>query len=142
MGKKLAQLTLVLSVMAFSACNKFNVGDYSKLNDNNEARRTCKKEQGCVTLNWNPSTQMADGTPVAVAGYKIYYGISTQTYDQMIDVGNVVEAKVDKLSPGTYYFAVTAYLINNGNVIESTFSNEASTSTAWPTDPFFIVIVP
>lgn len=77
-----------------------------------------------ATLTWDAPTTNADGTPLTdLAGYKVYYGISSGNYTVSIDVGNVTTYKIDDLSPGTYYFAVTAY-DTSGN--ESDYSNEVS----------------
>lgn len=75
-------------------------------------------------LTWNSPTTNADSTtPSEVSGYKIYYGTSAGNYSVVIDAGNVTEYKIDDLSPGTYYFAVTAY---NRWGYESDYSNEVS----------------
>jgi hypothetical protein len=61
-----------------------------------------------------------------LAGYRVYYGTSSGTYDQArgqgLGVGNVTVFTVGGLNSGTrYYFAATAVdTLNN----ESTFSNE------------------
>lgn len=76
------------------------------------------------TLTWDPPTTNADGTPlIDLAGYKIYYGISSGNFTIVIDVGNVTTYKIENLNHDTYYFAVTAY-DNSGN--ESGYSNEVS----------------
>jgi hypothetical protein len=74
-----------------------------------------------VTLAWNPSAS-AD-----VVGYKIYYGTSSGSAQQALDVGNVTTATVSNLDEAsTYFFAVTAY--NNAG-LESQRSNEVSYAT-------------
>jgi len=79
---------------------------------------------GSVTLTWDAPTTNADGTPLFdLAGYKIYFGTSSRNYPWSIDVGNVTTYKLNNLSPGTYFFAVTA---NNTSGIESDFSVEVS----------------
>jgi hypothetical protein len=82
-----------------------------------------------VTLSWIPPTTKADGTPLTdLAGYKIYFGISSRNYTQNIDVGNVTSYTVTNLSIGTaYYFATTAYDASSN---ESSFSNEVSKTIA------------
>lgn len=77
-----------------------------------------------VTLSWEPPTTNVDGSPVTdLAGYRIYYGLSSRNYSWVIDVGNVTTYKIENLSPNTYYFTVTAY-DTSGN--ESDYSNEVS----------------
>ncbi len=73
-----------------------------------------------VTLAWN------DNSSAEIDGYKVYYGTTSQSYG-VDPVGNVDKQTttytVTGLDEGvTYYFAVTAYYINN----ESDFSDEVS----------------
>jgi hypothetical protein len=78
-----------------------------------------------VTMSWDPPTTNTDGTPLTdLAGYKVYFGITSQNYSHTMDVGNVTVYTVGNLTEGlVYYFAVTAY-DTSGN--ESEYSNEAS----------------
>ena len=74
-----------------------------------------------VRLAWNASPEPD------IAGYKIYYGTASRVYDWSIDAKKVTTFTVSGLADGrTYYFAVTAYDTSN---LESTYSNEVSTST-------------
>lgn len=60
-----------------------------------------------------------------LAGYRVYYGISSRNYSNIIDVGNITSHIVDNLELGTtYYFAATAYDSANN---ESDYSNEIDT---------------
>ena len=68
-----------------------------------------------VTLAW-------DASPSAVAGYLLYYGSASGSYSTDVDVGNTTQAALSGLDEGTtYYFAATAYNVNEQ---ESAFSNE------------------
>jgi uncharacterized protein YjdB len=84
-----------------------------------------------VTLTWGAPATYTDGTPAtlaAVAGYKIYYGTSSGTYTKSADVASAGTTPVTytlNLSPGTYYFVVTA-IGTDGQ--ESDHSNEISTT--------------
>ncbi len=70
------------------------------------------------TLAWDPN-QEPD-----LAGYKLYYGTSSRSYSQNVNVGNLTLYTLAGLQAGvTYYFAVTAY-DTEGN--ESDYSNEVS----------------
>jgi hypothetical protein len=70
-----------------------------------------------VTLAWTASTSM-------VAGYRIHDGVASQTYTNVVDVGDVTVATVSGLTPGVqYFFAVTAY---DSTGLESPFSSEVS----------------
>jgi len=69
-----------------------------------------------VTLGWDPNTD-AD-----CAGYQIYYGEASGEYWFQQDVGNQTRHTVNDLEEGkTYYFAVTAYNLEN---LESDYSKE------------------
>ncbi len=78
-----------------------------------------------ATLSWTPPTTNANGTPLTdLAGYRIYYGISSRGYSQSVDAGNVTSYIIGGFAEGqTYYFAVTAY-DTYGN--ESAYSLETS----------------
>jgi hypothetical protein len=69
-----------------------------------------------VRLTWNSNTEED------LAGYKVYYGVSSRDYHGYVDVGNQIEVAVPGLEDGvTYYFAATAYDLA-GN--EGGYSNE------------------
>lgn len=79
-----------------------------------------------VTLTWDAPTTNTDGTPLTdLAGYIVYYGTSSNNYTNSVNIGNSTGAVISNLSPGTWYFAVTAY-DTSGN--KSSFSNEVSTT--------------
>lgn len=83
-----------------------------------------------VTVSWDSNTE-AD-----LAGYKIYYGTASRSYNKVVDVGNVVQYQIDNLSEGqTYYFAVTAYdtaFNESGYSAEVTVTFESSTPMPAP----------
>jgi sulfur relay (sulfurtransferase) complex TusBCD TusD component (DsrE family) len=82
--------------------------------------------QTSVTLAWDPSPDSA------IAGYRLYEGVASGTYTNVIDVRNATSATVSNLVNGvTYFFAVTAYDTNGQ---ESDFSDEISYTVPWPTD--------
>jgi len=71
-----------------------------------------------VTLAWDPSP---DPT---VVGYKIYFGVASRTYTNVVDVGNATSVSIPGLVEGTTCFlAATAYDMLG---LESVFSNEIS----------------
>ncbi len=67
-----------------------------------------------ATLEWdrNPETN--------VIGYRVYVGRVSRLYDSVLDIGNQIITQVPT-SPGTTYFAVTAY---DSDGLESDFSEE------------------
>src|SRR6266550_3488691 len=78
----------------------------------------CSADAGQLTVAWTANTESD------LAGYKLYYGTSSHTYQTSIDVGNRTTYIVTGLLTGqTYYFAVTAY---NTSGAQSGYSNETS----------------
>ena len=83
--------------------------------------------QSSVTLAWDPSTSSS------IAGYRLYEGIASRTYTNVIAVGKATTATFSALVSGaTYFFAVTAY---DTNGLESDFSSEISYSVPLPSLP-------
>jgi hypothetical protein len=81
---------------------------------------------GSVTLSWDAPTTNSDSSPLSdLAGYKVYYGTSSGSYTNSVDVGNIAGASVSSLASGSWCFAVTAY-DTSGN--ESNYSGEQCTS--------------
>src|SRR6266511_437701 len=73
-----------------------------------------------VTLAWDANTDPD------LAGYKLYYGNSSGSYQFSVDVGNRTSYTLSGLLEGQiYYFAATAY---NVSLTESGYSNEVSTT--------------
>ncbi|HLH54281.1 MAG TPA: fibronectin type III domain-containing protein [Verrucomicrobiae bacterium] len=78
-----------------------------------------------LTLAWDASTDPS------VVGYRLYEGTASQSYTNMVDVGDATTVTIPGLIPGTtYYFAVTAY---DSSGLESPFSGEISYTV--PTAP-------
>jgi hypothetical protein len=87
---------------------------------------SANQRQFNVTLAWDPSPDSS------VAGYRLYDGVTTGTYTNVIDVGNATTAMVSNLVSGvTYFFAATAYDTNGQ---ESVFSDEVSYTVPWLTN--------
>lgn len=77
---------------------------------------------GSVTLSWQaPLTDENGSTLNNLAGYKIYYGVSSNNYTRSIDVGSSTSVVISNLSQGKWCFAVTAYKASG---LESKYSNE------------------
>ncbi len=81
---------------------------------------TCVAGNGpWVRLEWDASSN--------ASGYRLYIGNSSQSYQQVEDVGAVTKSVVSNLASNmTYYFAVTAY----NSAAESCPSNEVSAHTS------------
>jgi len=87
-----------------------------------------------VTLAWDANTEPD------LAGYKLYYGNSSGSYQLSVDVGNQTSYTLSGLLDGRiYYFAATAY---NLSVAESGFSNEVSKAIADVTPPTVSMTAP
>ncbi len=84
-----------------------------------------ESSSGTATLDWTAPVKNSDGSVLTdLAGYRVYYGTSSGSYPQSIDVGNVTTCQVRDLPGGsTYYFVVTAYNLAGA---ESEPSNEGS----------------
>lgn len=113
--------TLIIIMSLFVSLSLYNCGG----GGGGSGSSTSSNSPGnSATLTWDAPTTNADGTPLTdLAGYKVYYGTTSGNYTEVIDAGNVTTYKVENLSPGTYYFTVTAY-DTSGN--ESDYSNEVS----------------
>ena len=92
---------------------------------------TSAQGQSRVTLAWDPSPGGA------IAGYRLYDGVASRTYTNLINAGNVTTQAVSGLTVGvTYFFAVTAY---DTNGLESDYSSEVSYTVPLPTNPPAVV---
>ena len=85
---------------------------------------------GAATLSWTPPTENIDGStmmPGDLAGYRVYYGTTAGFYPNSKTISNpgVSSDMLENLSPGTWFFVVTAF---NQSGLESDFSNMASKS--------------
>jgi len=76
-----------------------------------------------VTLAWDPVTSSG------LTGYKLYYGSSSRSYSNSLNVGNATTYTVSGLSTGTTYFCVTATYSSG---VESSYSNEVSKAVSSP----------
>jgi uncharacterized repeat protein (TIGR02543 family) len=83
-----------------------------------------------IRIAWDPNTEPD------LAGYKVYWGKTSRTYEESIDVGNVTTYVLSGLTKGeTYFIAVTAYDTENK---ESDFSNEVS-GAAWESTQRYVI---
>ena len=78
-------------------------------------------------LAWEAPLTNSDGSDlVDLGGFRIYYGTVaplTKTNGESIDMGNATGYTIERLEPGTYYFAVAAYdSSSNESVLSDTGS--------------------
>jgi hypothetical protein len=79
-----------------------------------------------ATLSWTPPTENTNGSALTnLAGYWIKYGTSADSLSEKVQIDNpgIVTYVLSNLSPGTWYFSITAYSAKN---IESAPSAVAS----------------
>jgi hypothetical protein len=65
-----------------------------------------------VTLSWTAPTENTNGTPLTnLAGYWIHYGTSPDALTKSVQIANpgLAAYVLSNLSPGTWYFSMTAY---------------------------------
>jgi hypothetical protein len=65
-----------------------------------------------VTLSWTAPTENTNGTPLTnLAGYWIFYGTSADAMTKSVQIANpgLVTYVLSNLSPGTWYFSMSAY---------------------------------
>ena len=72
---------------------------------------------GDVTLEWDANSEPD------IQEYRFYLGNSSRNYGPPVTVGNQTSHTASNLTPGTYFFAVTAVNLAG---LESGFSNEVS----------------
>ena len=84
--------------------------------------------RGIISLNWQPPTRNVDGSTLTdLAGYRVYYGLSSRNYTGEHPVTDPSASSASVTAPaGTYYVAMTA-LDGDGN--ESAYSNEIVKTT-------------
>lgn len=71
---------------------------------------------GSATLSWQPPTENTNGSPLTdLAGYWIKYGTSADSLSEKVQIDNpgIVTYVLSNLSPGTWYFSITAYTAGN-----------------------------
>jgi hypothetical protein len=81
---------------------------------------------GSATLSWIPPTTNANGTTLTnLAGYLVHYGTNAASLAETITIANpgISTYVISNLSPGTWFFSVTAF---NTSKVESNFSNIAN----------------
>lgn len=90
-----------------------------------QANNTSTAGPGTAKLSWTPPISRVDGTPLGsdLAGYKVYRGTTSRTYDTVVDLSNPLTTNhfFEQMPPGRYFFAVSAY---DSRGLESGYSTE------------------
>ena len=79
--------------------------------------QAAQTETGSATISWTPPNSNTDHSPLTnLAGYRIYYGTSSDNLTQVLDLPNpgISIAVVENIAPGRWYFTMTSY--NSSNV--------------------------
>jgi hypothetical protein len=77
---------------------------------------------GTAALTWTSPTMNADGTALtSLAGFKVYYGISSTNLTQSVQVpgSGATGTTVTALASGTWYFAVSSYTTDGSEGAQS-----------------------
>ena len=66
---------------------------------------------GSVTLTWVPPLTNTDGSALDLAGYRVSYGRSSTSLDQLVQITNpgLTTYVIDNLAQGTWFFSIRAY---------------------------------
>ena len=81
-----------------------------------------------------------------IAGYNVYYGLSTGQYTNSLDAGNNLSCTLPNLSNSTYYLAAGDYdsnhnesgTLSNELVIQPLTASAATGGTVTPSGTFFV----
>jgi hypothetical protein len=117
---RFAAVSLILA-LSVTAC-----GNVSTQQSRSGPERPQQFSTGSATLSWDPVTKDTSGNTLQdLAGYEIHYGTSAETmYNvELLTNPNQTTYTVTNLSPGTWYFGVSAYTTA---YTESALSNVAS----------------
>ena len=113
---RIFSIIFILTFLILAGCGGGGGGNSSS--NNTDSNSSNSGGAGTISLAWDANTGSG------IAGYKIYYGTSSENYPTVINVGDTTTYTISNLHSGhTYYLAVTNY-DTSGN--ESGYSNEIS----------------
>lgn len=114
-GRCVILLILLFPIVNLTGCGGSDVtGGYDSIFYNDAVKP--------VSLAWDAPSTNEDGSSLNdLAGYIVYYGLSSRNYTASVDVSTFTSCEISQLSPNTYYFTVSAY-DTSGN--ESDYSRE------------------
>lgn len=99
------------AVVGTILCAGFLAGCGGGSSDSGSDSSNTPDQTHAVTLNWQPPTENTNGTSLTdLSGYTISYGPQPNDYTNTITLSNpgLTDYIVDNLSPGTYYFTISA----------------------------------
>ena len=92
-----------------------------------------------ATVAWTPGTGL-------IAGYNVYYGMSTGQYTNSLDAGNNLSCTLQNLSNSTYYIAAADYDSKHNEsslspelVVQPLTASAATGGTITPSGTFFVM---
>jgi hypothetical protein len=92
-----------------------------------------------VTVAWTPGTG-------PIAGYNVYYGVSTGQYTNSLDAGNNLSCTLQNLSESTYYIAAADYdsyhnesSLSPELVVQPLTASAVTGGTITPSGTFFVM---
>ena len=112
---RLGLLTLTVTgllVLVLGGCSENSSGSMNAAPLTQQGTNGAGSAPGTVTLEWIAPTENTNGTPLTdLAGYHIRYGTNPEDLTRSIDLPSAKTTmyEITGLSPGTYYFAVSAY---------------------------------
>ena len=126
--KYLLTLTFIFSLAACSVSQPEAKLSDNPVSDTGSASSTelGDSSQKALKVSWNAPLKREDNSTlnlIEIAEYRVYYGIKTGNYDNIIvvDGNSTFEAKDSNVAKGTYYVAVTAV---DSDGLESGYSQE------------------
>lgn len=121
-------LVTLLSVSQLIACGGEGNTNTAASGSNSGSTQvgTGTTQSSNLSLDWVAPVTRADGSPISLAdidGYKVYYGTSTGTYTNSVNIndGSQTSVTITGLSGGSYHVAMTTY---DTNGLESSYSPE------------------
>lgn len=102
-------LTVLALALLLAACGAAQSPDQSVLPDGSTGD-TWEDGTGTAMLAWDAPTTRVDGSLLTdLAGYRVYYGRTSRSYQRVTDVSLTTEAEIGGLPSGRVYFSVSAY---------------------------------
>lgn len=100
---------ILLLLMTISGCGGGGGGG-STGTSGTQNNSSSNSLNGTITLSWDAPSTNEDGTASTdLAGYRVYYGASSNSYTESVNIGNTTSAVISGLTAGTWCMAVTAY---------------------------------
>jgi len=123
-GTRGLRAAALLAVMLLAACGSAGVS----INRSGAQQAP----PGSATLNWTAVTQTTTGAPLTdLIGYKVYYGTSPTALLSVVPLYDPTQTNyvVTDLTPGVWYFGVTAVASDGSESVMSNIESKLISST-------------